>query len=215
VSEVITELNNPLTSNYLQFKELVSSDTFNWSRQARTMTGSFDNENGRIVPLKEEDFVWFSHVFVRRPQGFVNSFVPVLYSDFAELALQVVGEILTANKILGLCVYRMNANLTQYQGGDQPRRRSPLHTDLEFLDEKTGNPNKGYRSIEHKILLIYLNSFSEGETAVEIDGVEYLSKPAEDKVITFNGKHLHAAYMPSAPQDQRMVLNVAYHGIDR
>ena len=215
MSEVITELNNPLTSNYFQFKQLVLGSEFNWTREARTMKGAFDDENGRIVPLKDEDFVWFSHVFVGRPQGFQYSFVPLFYSDFAELALQVVGEILTANNILGLCVYRMNANLTQYQGGDEPRRRSPLHTDLEYLDEKTGSSNKGYRSTDHKILLVYLNSFTEGETAVEVDGVEHLSKPAEDKIITFNGKHLHAAYMPSAPQDQRIVLNVAYHGVDR
>jgi len=101
VSEVITELNNPLTSNYFQFKQLVLSEQFNWTREAATMTGAFDDENGRIVPLKDEDFVWFSHVFVGRPQGFKYNFVPLIYSDAAELALQVVGEILTANNILG------------------------------------------------------------------------------------------------------------------
>ena len=205
MSEVIKELRNPNTETYRQFKELVTSNYFFWTNYPSTCGDLYNQVDGRVVDLGEDDYAFFSHSFLARPRTRTKNFFPYVESEYASLASHVVGEICVANNLKLLCIYRMNGNLVVYQGEG---RRGPLHTDHE-------DNHKGV-SFPHKIMLIYLTSFTDGATIVETkDGVEHYSEPAEDKIVTFDGSLRHTAYAPSGLNEQRIVLNATYFAVEQ
>lgn len=203
MSEVIKELKNPNTQTYRNFKEVVTSNYFHWTNYPSTCGNKRHIVEGRVVESNEDDYAFFSHTYLARPNPHIKHFFPRIESDYADLASRVIDEICVANDLKLLCIYRMNSNLVLYQGEG---RRGPLHVDHDTVDDV---------SFPHKIMLIYLTSFTDGATIVQTkDGVEHYSEPAEDKVITFDGSLNHTAYSPSELNEQRIVLNATYFALE-
>ena len=107
---------------------------------------------------------FYSHVLLRRPDGGCN--FSTSKSEYTELAIKVVDEILKHNKISYHMHLRLNVNCTH---PDNDHQESDRHVDHNF---------------PHKNLIIYLTG-SGGNTYVE----DEFHDPKEDDVILFQGEH--------------------------
>ena len=139
-SNTYTQLNNPRTSRYNEFKRIIRRDDFNWNYYPRS-----DRQSNPAM---------LSHCFIKRPsEPWVNEETPVKYPtvqcDGANFAHDVVQEILNHNDIRLDCIYRLNLNMVYPQAGNQ---RTPVHVDHSF---------------PHDNIIIYFSN--EGKTILEND----------------------------------------------
>jgi hypothetical protein len=173
---MIEELKNPLTREYLAFKNEIFTTQFPW----------YWNEDSVINDNKNESVPFLGHSILQRPCDINEYFIfPNPNSTYTQITNIILDQIFQHNKINLNCVFRINVNLTiPIPNADSTK----IHVDHEF---------------PHKNLLIYLNN-SDGNTILcdENDNDIDLSGPKEDKIILFEGKHYH--YLPS--KSRRVVL---------
>lgn len=175
-------LKNPKTENYSILKETVLSNKLPWYYFSESVL-DVESDNS-----KYENAEFFSHCVIKRPDS--KCLFPSVVSESSEFVGNVLKEIFTYNDIDVSCIFRINFNC-MYRTSD---KRTIPHLDHEF---------------PHKNLLIYLNSFDNGETIIfGEDGKEYLHKPKEDDIITFGG-NLHCNEHPF-PGQRRIVLVTTY-----
>lgn len=98
---MITCLKNPLTQNYLKFKNLVTSSDF--PLYANTLGAGPES-------LGIED-TYYSHTFIQRPED-VGYTMPI--SGQTCLAMSILDEILSCNNISYHMVYRLNLNINHH-----------------------------------------------------------------------------------------------------
>ena len=159
---MITQLKNPLTNTYNEFKSAVTSTGFPWGYYPTRVL-----REGLWYSTKDANPEMFSHTFLKRPDEKVK--FPLLQSqDYIGLVHTVVNEILEYNDIILICFYSFNLNMIFPQAGTQ---RTPLHVDHPF---------------PHDNMIIYFSN--EGKTLTENDEHD----PEEDDVIIFPGvPHCH------------------------
>ena len=108
----ITQLKNPRTELYNEFKDIIRRLDFNWNYYPRT------DETSTPAML--------SHAFIKRPNELRY---PTVHCDGANFAHDVVQEILNHNDIILHCIYRLNLNMVFPQAGNQ---QTPVHVDHPF-----------------------------------------------------------------------------------
>lgn len=109
MKHVMTPIQNPLTDEYYQLKELVLGKEFPW----------FHEKNPR------DDFYFYSHVFLERPNP--RSLFPAVRSEYVDLFHTVIQQIFEHNDIPIDIIYRMNANAV-----DAGKGFTHAHTDHDF-----------------------------------------------------------------------------------
>jgi len=179
---MIKILKNPLTTNYQELKKEVFSNKMPWYYYDKTVPES-----------QTQDIPFFSHILLRRPDEEFNGvsapLISIPTSPYFETCYYVLKEILDYNEVYFDVVYRMNLNLTL----NSTIKESVPHTDL---------------CLPHKVVIIYLNEFSDGRTIVVDDNNEKnYSSPVLDEGIIFDGKHTHFHECPR--RDEKRVVLVA------
>ena len=91
------QLDNPLTPEYFQLKNLIFSNSFPWFT---------DKSNC-------DSFYFYSHTFLERPEIRNYMMFPTVKSDYVGLFHDVLRQIFIHNGIDARCVYRMNANAVE------------------------------------------------------------------------------------------------------
>jgi hypothetical protein len=177
---MITELKNPLTEDYKNLKNLVTGNNFPWHYLEKT------------VPTADgDDMSMFYHCLLGRPAHEINGEkVPALprsASSYFEYCYFIFKDILDFNNIDFEVMYRMNINLTLH---------SKLKESIPHVDT----------SLQHKVVIVYLNEFTKGRTVVlGEDEQKFYSNPKEDNVIMFDGKHTHYQECPGK-HEKRIVM---------
>ena len=106
---MIKVLENPITSNYLEFKDLVLSSEFPW------------------IYTNSTKMPFYSHVFLDRPE---NAKFSNPQSQFLDLNLKVLDEIIQHNNLFDRYFFlRSNANCVHADSGEQ---FSEPHIDHRF-----------------------------------------------------------------------------------
>jgi len=136
---MLTNLKNPKTERYLEFKEIVLGPNFPWY-----FIG--DSTPGINPPKGHENIQTFIHPFLTRPDGVY--LYPRKCSDLLDHFNNVLKEIFVHNGIGIKNVFRMAANLIPPTKSGKP---SIPHVDHEF---------------DHMNCIIYLTD-SGGKTVVE------------------------------------------------
>lgn len=176
-------LKNPKTENYFLLKETVLSNNLPWFYCDKSILDAKELDD-----LKYENAEFFHHCVLERPNS--TCLYPSVISETAGFVNNVLSEIFTYNKIDVSCIFRINFNCMYYTSN----KRTIPHLDHNF---------------PHKNLLVYLNSFDNGETVIfGEDEKEYLHKPKEDDIIAFGG-NIHCCQHPS-PGQRRIVLVTTY-----
>lgn len=173
---MIDQLVNPLTEEYLSLKNKLNGPYIPWFYHS-TCT-SDEKEGFTNNPI-------YQHMILEGPNPKNGSFIPVPKSDLIGLCEKVISQIFECNKINAKHIHRICANIVHYYDGIP----SVPHIDHD--------------DIPHKNLVIYLNSFSDGEITVSNNS----HKPIEDDIITFSG--YHSVHQPG-PGDRRVVLVATY-----
>lgn len=181
--ELITELNNPNTQEYVELKEYVHGSAIPWFYQPTTGSVHDDEGKKRDIPL------WGHHVMVR-PNHLVGRPYSTITSDYFESSCKVIEQILDHNNISISVIYRINFNLIY----DNRNKLTPWHKDLEF---------------PHSNMIIYLSEFGDGWTYVRDGDVEEKHTPKEDGIIIFDGDLEHCHAVPK-PYERRIVMVVNY-----
>ena len=109
---MITQLKNPQSNMYCDFKRAVKGGDFNWNYISPSYEGATPG--------------MLSHTFIKRP-GDIK--YPVCEGVGVNFAHDVVTEILESNDIILNCIYRININMVFPQAGKQ---QTPVHTDHPF-----------------------------------------------------------------------------------
>ena len=164
---MLQKLINPISPNYLTAKEFILGKLFSWGYNSSTVTWEDDN-----------DFGFYTHSFLDRPDPAVNRYHSKPASKNLEPMVVVFTEIAKANNININTIYRMATNAVEPQ---LRIKTSPEHIDHDF---------------PHKNMLFYLTD-AGGDTVCE--GEHY--NPKEDDVILFEGKHYHYT-----PETKRRVI---------
>ena len=168
-------LKNPKTQNYLRFKKIVQSSSVPWYYTEKTIL-SQNNKN---------DFPYYSHSILSRPLS-ANRNVTKIDSTLFEDAHVVIKEILEKNKINLNVLLRINLNSTF----DWHTNTNEYHTDFNF---------------PHNNLIIYLSSFTKGQTIVNDKSLDV----KEDDVLSFDGLLKHKNKTPNK-YERRIVMVVCY-----
>ena len=132
---MIRSLENPKTDEYINFKNFVLSNQFNWFYWGFNVIT--DDKN-------HDNFPFYSHGLITRPTS--ECLYPKAVSPYSEVAHQVVSQVFDANNIDVSVIYRMNINSVT---PTKSNKYSPIHVDHPF---------------PHKNLLIYLTDPAGGET---------------------------------------------------
>lgn len=138
------------------------------------------------------NFPALSHIFLSRIE---ETGEPKVNSPLFPIARSILERICIENNIKIRQVYRMAANLT-------------------FADpSKHGDPHRDHEDFPHKVMLIYLNTFSAGETYLVDADYNVIDKviPSEGKFAVFDGGVLHAQGF-CKPQERRIVLVATFDG---
>ena len=162
MSNLITKLDNPKTTAYLNLKKYVLSVRIPWFYREDSIPYDVDNADGKYfnTPI-------YGHTFLARPSAFNNKIARENSSELP-LASQVFLEIFEHNNININYFLRINANSVHPQ---QKVLETFPHVDHFF---------------EHKNILIYLTD-SGGETIVGDESYD----PKEDDIIIFGGEEHH------------------------
>jgi len=171
---ILKELKNPITEKYLELKKCILSRNFPWFYDVTT-------------PL-EEGIPFFSHTVLARPTE--QLLAPKINSNYFDLAIEVLSQIIKYNNLEVNSFMRINANLVISHGGGVACDK---HCDHMF---------------PHKNLLIYLNQASGPTVSINsYDNIEEYFHPKEDAIITFEGEHYY--YQPNIGE-KRIVLVATY-----
>jgi len=179
---MITELKNPVTEDYKNLKNLISSYSFPWYYLDKT-----------VHETNKKDMGFFAHCLLGRPvhelDGKKVPAIPESSSGYFHQCYFILKEILDFNNIDFEIMYRMNINMTPYSCV----KESVPHTDL---------------NLPHKVVIVYLNTFAKGRTVVlGEDEQKFYSNPKEDNVILFDGKLTH--FQESPDKDEKRIVMVA------
>jgi hypothetical protein len=169
---MIKILNNPKTEKFKELKNLMLGSGFPWHWVSQS-TCNLDTKG-------YDDFGYYSHIFLDRPDYTENSFYSRVNSNKIDLVHTVLVEILKHNNITPQVFYRICANCTH---PTETNRMSVPHVDHYF---------------PHSNLILYLTDPNGGETVVEKE--KFLSK--EDDVIVLKGEHHHRPPI----KDRRIVI---------
>mgnify|MGYP003126237104 CR=1 FL=1 len=150
---MIRVLENPLTKNYLDFKDFITSPGFLWSHAKQ-------NYSAGSHPA------YFTHPFIVRACENEVAPVPIIMCEHTQFVFAVVDEILKYNDRDINLVYRMNLNMTYAQDVENPY--SPVHTDHVY---------------PHENLLIYFTGHKQGEGGQIIVGDEEYYPKEDDVII--------------------------------
>jgi hypothetical protein len=168
---MIEELINPKTEEYKSLKEVIFSQDFPWYWNHDSVKDTNGDDYEDMIPF-------FNHTLIKRPLDPPDyPIYPKVNSGYADIVGLVVKQIMQVNEIKLNCVYRASFNLTLPL---VKHKKIRAHVDHYF---------------PHKNLLIYLND-SDGDTVLcddDDNDIDY-SKPQEDKIILFEGRHYH--YLP-------------------
>ena len=181
--ELITELNNPNTQEYVELKEYVLGGGFPWYFQNSTQSDFTEEGKNRDIPL-------WGHMIMMRPNRLTDRPYSTITSDSFESTYAVISQIFAHNEIQVSVIYRINFNLTY----DNQNKLTPWHKDLEF---------------PHSNMIVYLNEFGDGWTYVRDGDVEEKHTPKEDGIIIFDGDLEHCHAVPK-PYERRIVMVVNY-----
>jgi len=185
VENIIELWENPKTPEYYELKELVHGRTFTWNYKGST-DPKYNPDSEKYTP-----FPIYQHVVVYGVDTFDKQIVPIVPSEHAQLVLNYVYDVLKHNAKKFTQIHRCVINQTHHWDG------------------KPGPPHKDHYDINHNNVIIYLNSFDEGEiTVIDDDGFQQSYKPMEDDIVTFPGLN-HSVGQP-APQQRRIVLVFTY-----
>ncbi len=170
MNKLVTQLVNPKTQSYLEFKDLVLSLVFPW----------YWNSTIGDLSLKVEGYHnlgHYGHVFLERPEQ-VRNRVPRQTSEHLDKVSDIIAEILQFNNIELNSFLRISANCVH---PSSDILNSTPHVDHEF---------------DHKNILLYLTSaggstvvkdeiFNPNEDDVIIFGGEthYMQTPKKDRRI--------------------------------
>jgi hypothetical protein len=165
---LITQLNNPKTQSYLQFKNFVLSLVFPWYWNSSIGSPHLDTEG-------YHNLGHYGHVFLERPEQ-VRNRIPRQSSEHLDKVSDVIAEILQFNTIELNSFLRISANCVH---SSNEILNSTPHVDHEF---------------DHKNILLYLTSaggstvvgdevFNPNEDDVIIFGGEthYMQTPEKDR----------------------------------
>ena len=170
----IKELKNPLTQEYLSLKKIIISFEIPWQYAIST-----SGDQGKF---------YFSHRILTRPTE--QLLAPNITSNYFDLAIEVLSQIIKYNNLKVNSFMRINVNLTINHGGGPA---CDPHYDHTF---------------PHKNLLIYLNQASGPTVSINsYDSTEEYFHPKEDAIITFEGEHYQ--YQPNIGE-KRIVLVATY-----
>ena len=153
---MIKVLENPITSNYLQLKDIVLSPSFPWLYTISTK-----------MPF-------YSHVFLDRPENgkFTNP-----QSDLLPLNLKVLDEIIQHNNLFDRCFFlRSNANAVHADTGEQ---FSEPHIDHRF-------PHFNllvYLSGDGETIVEDENYFPQENDVILFTGKHYMKRPSNGRRI--------------------------------
>jgi hypothetical protein len=141
--------------------------------------------------MSTKNFPGLSHTFYKRTDKPEQGEVWSQHTPAAEL---IIRRICADNNISIRTIYRMAANLT-------------------FSDPSShGDPHNDHETFPHKVMIIYLNQFDNGETYLFDDAgnIEARIKPEVDKFVVFEGG-MHANGF-CKPQQMRIVLVMTFDG---
>jgi|TARA_Y100000287_G_scaffold98172_1_gene78345 hypothetical protein len=114
---MIKELNNPLSGDYIELKNFISSCDFPWFR----FTNTTHNINDDSIEM-------FSHTFLERPEA--NKGYSKANSPYIDGCIDVVKQILIANNIKFDLFFRLSCNLVF---PTKEVRKTSEHVDHEFF----------------------------------------------------------------------------------
>ena len=176
---MITQLQNPKTQTYKDFKKLINSNSFPW--QWHNVSTRLDPEVIETPKFTCHNISFYTHPFLMRPEGNPSKF-PTVSSPYVNGAVEVFSEILEYNNVQFHTFLRMAVNCVH----PFPEVRNSIpHIDHPF---------------DHKNILVYLTN-SGGRIYVE----DHHYDPKEDDAITFGGKvHFH-----QTPEKERRLALVA------
>lgn len=185
MDNIIELWENPKTPEYYELKELVHSPRFTWNYKGST-NPKYNPDSEKYTP-----FPIYQHVVVFGVDTFDRQVVPIVPSEHSQLVLNYVYDVLDHNAKEFTQIHRCVINQTHYWDG------------------KPGPPHKDHHHFYHKNVIVYFNSFDEGEiTVIDDDGFQQSYKPMEDDIVTFPGLN-HSVGQP-APQQRRIVLVFTY-----
>jgi hypothetical protein len=176
-------LHNPVSNNYLAWKEHILGGSIPWYYYERTIGWDGIDPDRHVLPL-------LSHCILDRPDWDGSGYPGRQRhrtNPLEEQTRVVLQEICHANGFHPEW-YRMAVNFTTFSKSEG----SPIHRDHEF---------------PHWQLLIYLTDFIGGWTWVE---GKRCPTPEADMVLTFDGSQLHHHEPPLGPDDRRLVLAATY-----
>lgn len=191
---MIKILKNPKTKNYDLAKQKILDPSFNWFYEPETNAGK--------MPIYKEfrDLPFYSHPVISRP--IIEVPFPLPVSPEWKLFVEVFKEIMSYNNMTYKTIYRMNINSTFYVHD----LMTPPHIDHNH---------------PHNNIIVYLNSFSAGNThvfhhkwpfpedSITPKSLKYSFKGEEDDIIVFDGLHYHCMECPSV-EERRIILVATY-----
>jgi len=182
-AEVITQLKNPCTQDYDEFKNYIHGPEMTWS---------YHNPMNFPGNTRELELPYYHHMIMKRPTE--DEAYSTITSNLFEPAYSIIDEILHFNDIKLSTLYRIHINSTF----NSENKKGPWHTDLPFA---------------HKNLIVYMSRFEGGATWVKYgppgDEDELRFLPKEDNAIIFNGKLEHCQEVPD-DYGRRIILVVNY-----
>ena len=185
IMKLIEKLENPCTDEYKKLKEFALGEFMTWNYYQTT-------HSGRTYPDKDvKDIPLYSHVVMQRPYPTEGIPYSIIKSELFKKVYEVLDQIFTHNNIEAFVIYRINFNSTSFSKGI---KKTPWHRDL---------------AIPHTNIIIYLNTFKDGQTYVKDGDVIEESSPKEDDIIIFDGDLDHCHALPKEP-DRRVVLVANY-----
>ena len=175
-SQVIKELKNPCTKEYLDLKKYIQGPDMAWYYIPTSLL-----DKGQL------DIPYYSHALMLRPDRDGGKLYTETTSSLFEPTYEVLKQIFKYNDINPSVIYRLNFNATFFS----KNKRSPYHKDLIDLP--------------HKNLIIYMSKFSGGETYIKDGTREIIYTPKEDEIILFDGDLDHCNAVPSE-DERRIVM---------
>jgi len=163
---MFTELKNPLSHDYLHFKQIVCGEELQWYWREKT---------GKR-PDNHQDLSFLSHCLLERPMP-NESKTSKVTSQWFGLAYKVFDQILVASQVKYHYLTRLNLNMSL----PSTIKESYVHTDEAF---------------PHKVFILYMNTFSDGATILKTKDDDLVYYPKEDQAIMFDGTHPHCQMPP-------------------
>ena len=187
-TQVIKELENPCTNDYLNFKKEVHGNELPWYYLQKTIKATHISGQPIMDFSQDEDIPFYGHQLMGRPDKLGGEPYSKITSPWFEKAYTVLKQIFTHNKMEVSVIYRMNLNAMFFV--PTQITKSIFHTDLEF---------------PHQSLIIYLSKFEGGHLYVKNDTEEMEFSPQEDEIFLFNGRLQHSVGLPQG-KERRIVM---------